>query len=350
MDSGKITSIRHDSELRHHFGRLIAQEKTIPWKPHPLAQGGAPIGLQLNFDGHQLTLIPKFVLAPTADDIVSLTVDEKPKTLLVVPKLTPALLETCRKYHVSAIDLNGRVFLRAQGLLVDRGPLPGREFRYELEPRNIFVGKSARIARTLLTNPKQLWSQAEIVQRTGASSGLVSRICAHLLRQGIIRKADARRFHVVSTAQLLDAWAEADNFARRVTTQRYSALSGDPIELAKKLWLALGTAADAPKLAFTQWIAAWLRHPYTEPPVVSAYISELPAPELLEKAGLRPVTDAGRVWFHLPSDEGVFLEQQTVQDLPLVTDAQIYIDLLNTGLRGPEQAEVLREWDGFCRP
>jgi hypothetical protein len=41
-------------------------------------------------------------------------------------------------------------------------------------PRNIFVGKSARIIRSLLTDRDRVWTQAEIVRRTGASSGLVS--------------------------------------------------------------------------------------------------------------------------------------------------------------------------------
>jgi hypothetical protein len=43
------------------------------------------------------------------------------------------------------------------------------------------------------------------------------------------------------------------------------------------------------------------------------------------------------------------LEIQKVSGLPLVSDAQIYLDLLKTGLRGPDQAEALRNWEGFWR-
>ena len=71
---------------------------------------------------------------------------------------------------------------------------------------------------------------------------------------------------------------------------------------------------------------------------------------MLERYSLRPVSNAGKVWLFVPDDEGVFLETQSVQDLPLVTDAQIYVDLQKTGLRGPEQAAALRDGDGFCRP
>jgi hypothetical protein len=62
--------------------------------------------------------------------------------------------------------------VRAEGLLVDRRSLSGRDFHFELEPRNVFVGKSARIIRSLLTDRDRVWSQGELVERTNASSGL----------------------------------------------------------------------------------------------------------------------------------------------------------------------------------
>jgi hypothetical protein len=343
-------NIRHKSELAHLFEQLVRDEKDLPWQPNPVASEGFSSGVVLKFDDRHLQFRPRFALVPDANEAIRLTAEEKERTLFVVPRLNPAFLDVCRKHRVSVVDLNGRTFIRAPGVWLERGPLPGRDYRFELEPRNAFVGKSVRIVRTLLTDPQRLWEQSEITQRTGASSGLVSRITTHLLRQGLLRKVDARRFHVVSPSLLLDEWAKSDEFGRRAATQRYSALISDPVQLAKKLRNDLTHAPDAPLFAFTQWIAAWLRHPYTEPPIVSAYISRLPGPEQLERLGLRPVNDAGRVWLHVPTDEGVFLERRTVENLPLVTDAQIYIDLVKTGLRGPEQAQALREWDGFCRP
>ena len=52
---------------------------------------------------------------------------------------------------------------------------------------------------------------------------------------------------------------------------------------------------------------------------------------------------------HLPKDDGVFRETQPVGGFTLACDAQIYLDLLDAGLRGPEQARALREWRGFGR-
>jgi DNA-binding MarR family transcriptional regulator len=245
-----------------------------------------------------------------------------------------------------------RRYLRAPGLLVELPALDGRRYRFELEPRNVFVGKSARIVRALLADPERAWRQAELVTRAGATSGLVSRIVTHLERQGMVARSGSGKrnqvFQLTARDALLDAWVQADDFGRRVATHRFHCLDQDPVQLAHKLSNALipyGTPC-----AFTQWIAAWLRHPYTEPPIVSLYVPQLPAQELLDSLGLRPVADGGRVWFYLPVDEGVFRETRVVGELPLVSDAQIYLDLQNTGLRGPEQARALRESPVFCRP
>ena len=147
---------------------------------------------------------------------------------------------------------------------------------------------------------------------------------------------------------LIDAWVKADHFNRRAVTTRYTCFTGQPLETARRLahWASGQTVA----LAFTQWLAGWLRQPYTEPAVMCAYVSRLPESAVLEELGLRPVSEAGKVWLHVPEDEGVFLELQNVQGLPLVSDAQIYVDLQGTGLRGPDQAHAMRSWTGFCRP
>lgn len=314
--------------------------------------------LELPWDGKLLHFTLHYQVTPTVHDLNELgppIAPERPSPrrqteplpLLVVPKLTAHLLGLCRERHVSAIDLNGRAYLRAQGFLIDRRALPGRDFRFEAEPRNIFAGKSVRIVRSLLAQPERTWEQRELVQRTRASSGLVSRIVTHLLRQGLLEKVSARKFRVRDWRTLLDAWAEADKFPRRVTTTRYATVSGHPVELAQQLKSLL--AAHAQSVLFTQWIAGWLRRPYTEPVIVSAYVAQFPEESWLTELGLRPVSEGGRLWLHVPDDEGIFFEVQTVRDLPLATDAQIYLDLLNTPLRGPEQAQALREWGGFAR-
>ena len=334
------------------FGLLFGEGESRSIHGFKLIPEGRTEVAEFELDGRTYRFRLHYELTPSLHALPAFTPLGAEAPLLVVPNLTQALLTACRQAQVSAADLNGRLYLRAQGLLVELPALKGRRYRFDLEPRNVFVGKSARIVRALLADPERLWKQSELVTRTGATSGLVSRIVTHLVRQGMVARSGSGKrlqvFHLTSRDALLDAWAQADQFARRVTTHRFHCLDQDQVQLARKLSQALTQQGGL--FAFTQWIAAWLRHPYTEPPLASLYVSELPTPEVLHSLGLRAVAEGGRVWFHLSVDEGVLRETRVVENLPLVSDAQIYLDLQNTGLRGPEQARALRESSVFCRP
>lgn len=338
------TDIRHEDELESVFLQIIAEEPDVSLF---IASDGV---LEVRLDRQRHRFRPEYRLNPSIAELEGLLADRnaKPAPVLVVPSLNERFLGLCRRKSFSCIDLNGRLYLRAPGFLVDRGTLPGRAYRYVLEPRNLFADKSARIVRTLLTDRGRVWTQGEIVPRAKVSSALASRIVRHLVQQGYLEKLSARTFRVADPLALLDAWAAADEFPRRARTLRYTLLEGAPLRIADAL-LTLARQHGL-TLAFTQWLAGWLRHPYTEPAVVSAYVSRLPPPGVLESAGFRAVTEAGKVWLHVPTDEGVFLEPQSAGELLLVSDAQIYLDLLNTGLRGPDQAAALRAWDRFCTP
>jgi hypothetical protein len=344
----KSVAIRHESELAIHFREFLSEDPDLHWHFSP-STGLRQLGqVELELDGRRLPFLPTYELKPSLPGLEHLTSRPGASTLLVTPELSPRVLNYCKQHGICAIDLNGRAWLRVPGLLVDRKPLPGRSFSYELEPRNIFVGKSARIVRCLLTDRDRLWTQAEILPRTQASSGLVSRIIQHLISQGFVEKISAREFRLRDHLALLDAWAESDHFAKRTHTTLYAGYIGSPADLAHNLQKWARSAAVS--IAFTQWIAAWARHPYTEPVITSAYVSSLPDQEILHQLGLRRVSEGGKLWLHLPDDEGIFIETQTSKELTLVSDSQIYLDLQHTGLRGPDQATTLREWEGFCKP
>ncbi len=351
LDFNKSAVIRYESELVHHFRQLLVDDAELVWlsPSGDSAQERLP-WVELKLDAQARRFKPVYFLKPSIPELESIltTWSDPIPPLLVAPELIPRILDFCRQKRLAAVDLNGRVYLRVEGLLVDRRNLPGRDFHFELEPRNVFVGKSARIIRSLLTDRARVWSQGELVERTKASSGLVSRIVQHLISQGFIEKQSSREFRIHDPLGLIDAWVKSDDFNRRTTAARYTAFGGSPIEIAHQL--ATWSKEQSVPLAFTQWIAGWLRHPYTEPTVTSAYVARLPEAATLERLGLRHVNDAGKVCLLIPDDEGVFLETQTVKDLPLASDAQIYLDLQKTGLRGPDQANALRHWEGFCRP
>lgn len=342
MNFSKKSVIRHLSELVNHFHQAGVSGADLVWRFEP------PRCVAV-LDGREFPYTPVYELKPGVPFIDALPVqtDGEP-TLLVTVELSERLVEACRTRGLSAVDLNGRLYLRVPGLLVDRVAHLENRFVYDLEPRNVFVGKSGALVRTLLTDRDRVWTQAEVQKRGDASSGLASRIFGHLVNQGFLEKLSPREYRLKDPQALVDAWCRADKFSDRASTFQYASFGSSPTALATEL--ADWAKTFSLDFALTRWIAGWLRVPYTEPVVVSAYVSRLPTPAELSSLGLTPVNDGGTVVLHVPTDPGVFKETRTIRNLPLVSDAQIVVDLQNTGLRGPDQAKALRESQAFCRP
>jgi len=135
---------------------------------------------------------------------------------------------------------------------------------------------------------------------------------------------------------VLEAWTKADDWGKRTRTHEYLVLHSDPVELAAKVRDLL--PGETP--IFTQGLAGWLRHPYTAPALVTAYVKRFPDDALLrEKLLARRVASGGTLRAVAPKDEGVWNPSQTVNCFELVSDVQIYLDLARAGLRATSRHE-----------
>jgi hypothetical protein len=66
-------------------------------------------------------------------------------------------------------------------------------------------------------------------------------------------------------------------------------------------------------------------------------------PELEQELQLKPTASGANVWVFLPYDEGVYYGEQTIETLSVVSNVQLYLDLVNYQGRGEEQATAIRE-------
>jgi DNA-binding MarR family transcriptional regulator len=351
----KITSIRTERDLAVAVEQTLRSDPDLSWRitraEHLHDKTRADAVLHLHLDGKNFPFLAEFKLKPTADLIETLAhraARQEHPWLLVTPRLSDRFVDLCRKSGVACLDLNGRVWIRRGPVLVDRSPSASRDPVFAAPPEpDLFSAKSSRVARAFLA-PRSAWTQLDLATITGVSRPLLSRLLEALTQQGFVRREGRPRNSRWTVAQpdaLLEEWARRDIWPRRVVLQQYSILSPNLEKAARQLLTLLGSA----RVAFTQWFAAQFRHPYTEPPVLSAYVDAWPTAETLQTLNTREVTTGGRLWLLRPQDEGVFQFTQTVEDLPLVSDAQIYLDLLQVGLRGPDQAKALRDWEGFRR-
>lgn len=319
--------------------RIIGEEK-------PRQHGRSGFTIEASVEGHSATFAAECILDPTVTALQQVAENAigKKYPLLITVRLLESFVQECRHRGISCLDLNGRVWIKAPGLFIDR-VVPNTAVRYRLAESEVrfFAPKSARLARTLLHTPGRTWRQSDLADITGLSQGLLSRLLNHAVRQGWVegKRGD---WKLANLSAMLDAWEREDDFSKRVTLRQYSTLETNRRSTAQQLVkLCQG------ELAFTQWFAASLRHPYADVPVVSAYCREFPGPEVLGDLDYREVDSGGRIFVLIPRDDGVFRNIQRIEGIPLVSDAQIYLDLINAGLRGPDQARALREWKGFCK-
>lgn len=263
--------------------------------------------------------------------------------VLLAPYLSEESAKLCAEAGVGYADLAGNARLSFDQVFVETrvADNPRHEKR---AARSLFAPRAARVLRLLLQGPLRAWKVAELADAADVSLGWVSAVRQQLLAREWAAEA-AGGLLVTKPAVVLDAWLKADDWHQRTRTQEYSVLNPDAVDLAGKLRDLL---KEEPPV-FTQWVAGWLRHPYTTPVVVTAYVKRFPDDALLrEKLLARRVPNGGGLRLVLPKDEGVWNPGQSVKGFQLVCDVQIILDLARAGLRADEQAEELRRAADFA--
>ena len=263
--------------------------------------------------------------------------------VVVAPFISEDSARICIEAGLGYADLVGNARLCFDQVFIETRAAEN-PFREHREARSLFGLKATRVLRRLLQGPLRPWRVVELAEAAQVSLGWVSAVRQQLLaREWAVEEAGG--FRLVKPGVLLDGWAAADRWEHRTTVRQYSLLVTEPREMASRLQDFLGESQHA----FTQWFAGWLRHPYTLPPVVTAYVGRFPDEVVLGKRLLaRRVPQGGRLWLVEPRDEGVFQPVQVVDGFLLAPDVQIYLDLRHAGQRGEEQAAELRKWPDFA--
>lgn len=263
--------------------------------------------------------------------------------VLLAPFISAESAKICTEAGVGYADLAGNARLAFDPIYIETRSAEN-PFRERREARSLFAPRAARVLRVLLQGPLRAWKVTELAESAQVSLGWVSAV-RQQLRAREWAAEEPRGLRVTKPDAVLEAWTKADEWEKRTQTQEYSVLVSDPVALAEKL---KATLSDEP--VFTQWIAGWLRHPYTTPVIVTAYVKEFPDEALLKSKLLarRVPTGDGGLRLVVPKEEGVLHPAQVVKGFKLVSDVQIYLDLLRGGLRGEEQAAELRRWPDFA--
>lgn len=262
--------------------------------------------------------------------------------IILAPFISEESARLCEEAGMGYADLAGNAFL-SFGQVFIQTRVAENPFYEKRAVKSIFTPKAARILRQLLQGPLQVWKVKDLASAAGVSLGHVSSVRQQLLDQEWAVE-ETPGIRITRPDALLDAWAASDRWKERTETREYSLLQKDPLEIATQVHRLLGRQPHA----FTQWLAAGLRHPHSSTPVTTVYVKQFPDEAALPTQLLaRRVETGGSLRLVMPSDEGVMNPLQTVHGLPLVCDVQLYLDLSGAGLRGEEAAQELRQWEDF---
>src|SRR3954452_20956552 len=228
----------------------------------------------------------------------------------------------------------------------DQSPSAGPEVSWSTgfakPPKTVspFATKASRVVRALLADPGRRWRLSGLAGTVDMNPGNAHRVLAALTEQGFVER-DGDLYIVADPSSLLEAWAEHGRRARageRMTIPAGADLRGDVVHVLDALEGRavvsgeMGAELYAPYLPATRAIvhciddAAWDQERLTHE---------------IGRDRQRPLRPHGRIVVDRV-DAGVGDFGDMRDGFPLVSPAQLYVDLANERGRAREAAEHLR--------
>jgi hypothetical protein len=279
---------------------------------------------------------------------------------VIAPALSPQTQAVCIQREIDFIDLAGNVSINVPGkfTLQRTGIRPQRELAAPAEgseTTNVFSGRSSRILRVLLQKPKS-WNVTEIARELSAetsrfatrfpkanisfevSIGAVSKAVASLEEQVLVRRRGTAVL-VPEPVRLLQQWGE--KYKERYRWRLRSSFQtnnpfGNELDVISRGLESMTRGA----YAFTGALAVKAAAPFVDIDSADVFIADKNSDSNLRELKTRPSVGP-KLRFIYPYDDGVFMYASAVDQVPVVSEVQAYLDLYARGGRDLKQADYL---------
>ncbi len=193
---------------------------------------------------------------------------------------------------------------------------------------NGFRGKSARVTMYLLAKaPRKPVSQKEIVEATGLSKGMVSRVMAWLVAKGLVKRPYRTRFILEYPEKLLIEW-----------------IGQREIALKKAFFAADESALAGIAHTHTLFSGAWLDSGYLHSGFTTVYVKPGFEPDASMNAIEGKVGELKSKVVLIPAeDEFVFYGRKKIGRNYIVNPCLLYADLASLGGMGLTALEQVAE-------
>jgi hypothetical protein len=256
--------------------------------------------------------------------------------MVAAPYISDDTARVCQKNGVGYIDLAGNLLLNFDQVYIERRnyPNPAIEKR---QARSIFSPKASRVVRVMLSNPRRSWRVQELAKEAQVSLGLASRLKERLLDlEYAVEKENG--LAVSRPGDLLEQWANTYSFRRNKVYDYFS------LDELKELERRLSQYCERRSIpyALTLFSGAALVAPYARYTRGFAYVGNS-IQEIAGSLGLKEVSSGSNFSILEPYDAGVFYGSREIDSMNVVSDVQLYLDLVGFKGRGEESAKFLFE-------
>lgn len=257
--------------------------------------------------------------------------------VVMAPYLSPRARELCRQEQVGYLDFMGNALIAFDRVYIER-EVPGQPDAERRALRSLYKPKSTRILRRLLREPGRSWRTAELADAASVSTGLVSTVGTALRERGWAEQT-GQGLMLIDPNALLDSWGEEYRPPAGQEVRRYTALHGKALSDKLK-----GLVEIEGRVALASFSAADRLAPYPRHPNHYFYADDAGLSALEELLGLSDAPKGGNIIITVPEEEGVLDDAvRSSDDVVVTSPVQTYLDLLHSGDRGREAAEVLRK-------
>jgi hypothetical protein len=264
--------------------------------------------------------------------------------LLLAPAIDERVRRRLRELRLNHADLAGSLYIEEPGLLVrvdgERVHRPSRPDRAGFNP---FADKSSLVLRALMREPWRDWGVRELADGLGISSGLVSMAAAELVRRGYARM-DGGRLVMHDAARALSDWVSLRRW-------RYNRILSFhvPFEPDEMLHATVPpvTGATAGPAALTQLSGLDLYGSHVQNHgQVHLYLpaEAIPLATTVIETRVHGERTRGGGNFHLvqpAAKASTFFDSREVAGMQVVSPVQLFLDLAEYPIRGPEAATML---------
>lgn len=254
--------------------------------------------------------------------------------MIAAPYISEDAGRICKENRMGYIDLAGNCFINFGQVYIERTNFPNPQVLKRTQ-RSIFTKKATRILRVLLCNQKRSWQVQELAKESNVSIGLAFKIKERLLDLEYIEEQQGNLI-LIRPQELLTKWTENYTYRKNRLYDFYS------LKDIRQLEQSLSKYCEKRQIsyAFTLFSGAFLVAPYTKYVRGFAYVTDN-IREIAEALELKTVETGANFTLMESYDDGVFYGSRKIENYTVVSDIQLYLDLVNFKGRGEEAAQFL---------